>query len=155
MGYIRQRTKGGNYQAVWTDIDGKRKRRSTLTNDPVAARTRLREFERDESVWRPPAFTVAQACAYAGEVQLDKEDSEAWRRRCAKAVVQHLFPILGKDTDLNAVNIPKLVSDYIQARRAQKGPTGEPSAKRPSERSCSSFAKAANRLRFTRNSSGT
>jgi hypothetical protein len=129
MGHIRQRTKGGNFQAIWTDIDGKRKRRSTLTNDPVAARTRLREFERDESVWRPPAFTVARACAYAGKVQLDKTDSEAWRQRCAKAVVQHIFPILGQDTDLNGVNIPKLVNDYIEARRSHKGPTGEPIAK--------------------------
>jgi len=129
MGYIKQRKKRGNYHAYWTGVDGERKRKSTSTNDPVAARERLREYERNDSVWRPPEFTVAQACEYAGQVQLDKEDSETWRRRCAKAVVQHVYPILGKDTDLNAVNIPKLVSDYIQTRRSQKGPTGEPIAK--------------------------
>jgi integrase len=129
MGYIKQRKKRGNYYAYWTGVDRERKRKSTFTNDPVAARDRLREYERNDSVWRPPGFTVAQACEYAGKVQLDKENTEVWRQRCADAVIKHLFPLLGKDTDLNAVNIPKLVSDYIDKRREHKGPGGKPISK--------------------------
>jgi hypothetical protein len=48
------------------------------------------------------------------------------RQRCAKAVVQHLYRLLGADTDLNAVNIPKLVGDYIRQRRKETGPGGKP-----------------------------
>ena len=131
MGYIRQRTKGGNYQAIWTDIDGKRKRRSTLTNDPIAARTRLREFERDESVWRPPAFTVAQACAYAGRSPARQRPTpKQWRRRCAKAVVQHLFPILGQGHRFERGEHPQAGERlHPSAPKPQKGPTGEPIAK--------------------------
>lgn len=129
MGYVKQRKKGGNFHAYWTGVDGERKRKSTNTQDPVAARQRLREYERDDSVWRPPGFTVARACALAGEVQLDKENTEQWRRRCAKIVTQHLYRLLGKDTDLNAVNIPKLVSDYARQRLKEKGPAGKPISK--------------------------
>jgi integrase len=134
MGHIKRRKrKDGsvhkNYTAYWTGVDGARNRKSTFTDDAEAARNRLREYERDDSVWRPPAFTVAQACGYAGKIQRDKENTERWRQRCAAVVIQHLFPLLGKDTDLNATNIPKLVSDYIEKRRAQKGPEGKPISK--------------------------
>jgi integrase len=132
MGYIKRRRKRKsktlhkNYTAFWTGVDGERKRKSTYTDDPSAARARLREYERDDSVWRPPGFTVAQACTLAGQVQLEKEDSEGWRRRCARVVTQHIYPIMGKDTDLNTVNIPELVDRYIKTRLGHKAPSGQP-----------------------------
>ncbi|MBW2719108.1 MAG: tyrosine-type recombinase/integrase [Deltaproteobacteria bacterium] len=120
--------RGEIYWGAWRDDDGGSHRESLGTSNLKAAKARLAKREFAGSVQRVEPFTVQDALMLAGQVQVAKGNTQEWRDRCALIAEQHLLPILGADTDLNAVNIPELVDMYARTRRGQLTPKGKPPA---------------------------
>jgi hypothetical protein len=127
-GRIWREKPGDPWQAEFYPSRSDRRRKSTYTTDEAQAWIRLAGYCTEASLRGPEhkPFTLQDAAISAGQKQLDKHVSEAWRERCIGIVEDHLYRLIGSDFDLNSENIPRMADEYIRARRKEQTPSGRP-----------------------------
>jgi len=127
-GRIWREEPGGPWQTEFYPSRSDRRRKSAYTSDEAQAWLELARYCAEASLRGPEhkPFTLHDAALSAGQKQLDKRVSKAWRERCIGIVEDHLYRLIGADFDLNNENIPRMADDYIRARRKERTPAGTP-----------------------------